>query len=82
MTAPIDRPRSGFAVPHTPVTYAPNTRASCTANAPTPPTAPMIRTFCPGLYPSRLQRPCRAVHAEMGTDAACPKVRLADLGAH
>ena len=49
-SAPIDRTRSTFDVLHTPVTCAPNALASCTANEPTPPAAPMIKTFCPGRH--------------------------------
>ena len=32
----------------TPVTSAPNDFAICTAKVPTPPEAPLIKTFCPG----------------------------------
>jgi hypothetical protein len=39
---------STFLVLHTPVTSAPKDLAICTANVPTPPDAPMIRTLCPG----------------------------------
>jgi hypothetical protein len=39
---------STFLVLHTPVTAALKDLAICTANVPTPPDAPMIRTFCPG----------------------------------
>src|SRR2546422_163696 len=45
--APMDRTISTFLVLHTPVTSAPNDLAICTANVPTPPDAPLIRTFCP-----------------------------------
>ena len=44
----IDRIVSTFLVLQTPVTSAPNHLASCTANVPTPPDAPLIRTLCPG----------------------------------
>ena len=48
-SAPRARTRSTFAVLHTPVTSAPNAFAICTAKLPTPPDAPMISTFSPGL---------------------------------
>ena len=80
-SAPIERTRSTFAVLHTPVTSAPKALASCTANVPTPPDAPMIRTFCPGWTWPVSRSACRAVGAEMGTAAACSKVRFAGLGA-
>ena len=51
-SAPTERTRSIFAVLHTPVTSAPNDLAICTANSPTPPEAPMIRTCCPGCDPA------------------------------
>jgi len=34
-----------------PVTSAPNDLAICTANVPTPPEAPLIRSFCPADFP-------------------------------
>ena len=46
-SAPIERTMSKFLVLHTPVTSAPNDLAICTANVPTPPDAPLIKTFCP-----------------------------------
>src|SRR6266496_4019911 len=58
--APIEATISTFAVLHTPVTLAPNAVASCTANVPTSPAAPLASTRCPGLdlplVPQRLQR--------------------------
>ena len=39
---------STLPVLHTPVTSAPNDFAIWTAKVPTPPVAPLIRTFCPG----------------------------------
>ena len=44
-SAPIERTRSTFLVLHTPVTSAPSALAICTANVPTPPDAPLIRTL-------------------------------------
>ena len=44
------RTRSILAVLHTPVTSAPKALAIWTANVPTPPEAPMISTFSPGLH--------------------------------
>ena len=38
------RTRSTFVVLQTPVTTAPKALASCTANVPTPPAAPLMRT--------------------------------------
>src|SRR5207249_6891994 len=46
-SAPMDRTMSKFVVLHTPVTFAANDFAICTANVPTPPAAPLIKTFCP-----------------------------------
>jgi hypothetical protein len=43
---------SRFLVLHTPVTAAPYALAICTAKVPTPPEAPLIRTFLPWLDPS------------------------------
>ena len=47
VVAPSDATRSAFAVPQTPVTSAPRCRASCTAEVPTAPEAPKMRTRCP-----------------------------------
>src|ERR671918_648956 len=47
-SAPIERTSSSWVVLATPVTWAPNALASCTANDPTPPAAPMTSTRCPG----------------------------------
>ena len=66
---------------HTPVTSAPEALAICTANVPTPPDAPMIRTFCPACTCAWSRTACRAVSAETGTAAACSKDRLTGLGA-
>ncbi len=75
-SAPIERTRSVFAVLHTPVTCAPNALASCTAYAPTPPAAPMTRTSCPAWILPAFRSACRAVTAEIGTAAACSKLRF------
>src|SRR5215210_2418746 len=75
------RTRPDFDVLHTPVTTAPNALASCTAYDPTPPAAPMIRTFCPGWSLPASRRPLRAVMPEIGTAAACSKLRFAGFGA-
>src|ERR687892_601491 len=40
----------------------------------------MMRTFCPGWIRPLSRRPCSAARAEMGTAAACSKVRFAGLG--
>src|SRR5919205_506010 len=71
-SAPIDRTRSTFVVPATPVTSAPSAWASCTANVPTPPDAPMISTCWPAR--ARLVRnACSAVSPDTGTVATCSK---------
>src|ERR671936_599642 len=46
-SAPIERTSSSWVVLATPVTWAPNALASCTANHPTAPAAPMTKTFGP-----------------------------------
>jgi hypothetical protein len=70
---------SAFAVLHTPVTCAPNALAICTANVPTPPDAPLIRTLCPAWIRPLSRSACKAVKPATGTAAACSKVRLAGL---
>jgi hypothetical protein len=75
-SAPIDRTRSTFLVLHTPVTSAPKDFAICTANVPTPPDAPLIKTFCPGRTLPSSRMACRAVSAARGTAAACSNVRV------
>src|SRR4051812_37681049 len=75
-SAPMERTVSIFAVLHTPVTSAPKDLAICTANIPTPPEAPTMRTFCWGLIPPASRRAWSATHAEVGTVAACSKLRL------
>src|ERR1035438_9199058 len=72
----MDRTMSTFLVLHTPVTYAPNDLAICTANVPTPPAAPLIKTLCPGWICPLSRRPCSAVNAAIGTEAACSNVTL------
>src|SRR6266540_116137 len=79
--APIDRTRSTFRVLQTPVTSVPNARAICTANVPTPPEAPLMRTFCPGWIRPSSRRPSRAVLAANGTAAACSNDRFFGFGA-
>ena len=71
-------PSLALAVLHTPATWAPNALASCTANVPTPPPAPMTRTFCPAATFPVSRRPCRAANPEVGT-AACSNVTFAGL---
>jgi hypothetical protein len=65
---------------HTPVAWAPNDLASCTANVPTPPDAPLTSTRCPGRTRPLSRSPCRAVSPATGTAAACSNDRLAGLG--
>src|SRR5207248_9079971 len=75
------RTMSMLVVLHTPVTSAPNHLAICTANIPTSPDAPTIKTFWSGLIPPVSRSPWRAVMAPCGTAAACSKVRFDGLGA-
>ena len=71
---------STFLVLHTPVTSAPNALAIWMANVPTPPDAPLIRTFWPGSTLPSSRSSWRAVVADTPTAAACSKVRLAGFG--
>src|SRR5216683_5164221 len=80
-SAPRERTRPAFDVLHTPVTLAPDSLAICTANDPTPPTAPMTITCCPGCTRPQSRTPCSAVIPETGATAACWKETLAGLGA-
>src|SRR6266851_10176330 len=80
-SAPLERTMSTFAVLQTPFTSAPKDLAICTAYIPRPPEAPTIRTFCCGWIPPALRKAWRAVEAEVGTAAACSKVRFTGLGA-
>ena len=75
-----------FLVLHTPVTSAPNDLAICTANVPTPPAAPLIKTFCPGgicpFSPKPPRRsPCNAVNPAIGAEAACSNVAFSGFRA-
>ena len=78
-SAPIERTRSTFFVLVTPVTSAPIDFAICTAKLPTPPDAPLTRTFWPGWTLPLSRRSCSAAVADTPTAAACSKVRLAGL---
>src|SRR5439155_11125540 len=79
-SAPIERTISTFRVLQTPVTSAPYDLENCTANVPTPPAAPLIRTRCPDwIRPAR--RPCRAVSPARGTAAACSNETFAGFAA-
>ena len=49
---------------------APKNLASCTANVPTPPDAPLISTFCPGWTWPWSRSACSAVRPAIGTAAA------------
>src|SRR5215831_10000156 len=75
--APIEATISTFAVLHTPVTSAPNAVASCTANVPTSPAAPLASTRCPGWTCPLSRSACNAVTPATGTAAACSNVRPA-----
>src|ERR1700733_14302769 len=72
----MDRTISTFLALQTPVTCAPSDLATCTASVPTPPAAPLIKTFCPGWIFPLSRRPCNAVNAATGTEAACSNVTL------
>src|SRR5215210_1561343 len=80
-SAPIERTISTFWVLQTPVTYAPNALAICTAKVPTPPEAPMINTSCSGVTRPWSRTACRAVKPVTGTAAACSKLRFSGFGA-
>src|ERR687898_932671 len=58
-SAPNERIKSSLPVLSTPVTSAPYFLASCTANVPAPPPAPLIKTFCPGWTCPLSRIPCR-----------------------
>src|SRR5579859_4376048 len=70
----MDRTISTFRVLQTPVTVAPNVFASCTPNVPTPPAAPLTRTFCPDCTLPLSRNACNAVSAAIGMAAACSAV--------
>src|SRR2546421_10151056 len=72
---------SRFRVLHTPVTSAPNDFAIWTAKVPTPPDAPLIKTFCPGWTFPLSRTACNAVMPAMSTEAACSKVTFAGFSA-
>ena len=68
-SAPIERTSSTYDVPHTPVTWAPNPFAICTANDPTPPDAPITNTRCSAWTLPASRRPWRAAQPVVGTVA-------------
>src|SRR6266568_4957724 len=80
-SAPTERTIAAFVVLHTPVTSAPSDLAIGTANSPTPPDAPLINTVCPGWISPGPRSAWSAVQADVGTAAACSKVRVVGLGA-
>ena len=55
--------------------------ASCMAKVPTPPPAPLIRTFCPDCSCPLSNSPCTASIPACGIAAACSKVIRADFNA-
>src|SRR5918994_5453411 len=75
-SAPSDLTSSRFGVLPTPVTSAPSARAICTANVPTPPDAPLIRTRVPGPALPTSRMAISAVRPDMTDAAASSKVRL------
>ena len=80
-SAPTERTSSSWLVLATPVTWPPNALASWTANHPTAPAAPMTRTCWPGWTSPTSRTPWRAANPEIGTTAACSKLRAAGLAA-
>jgi hypothetical protein len=80
--APIDRTSSTPSVLQTPVTSAPNDRAICTPNVPTPPAAPLIKTLCPGwIRPFRGEPAMRWVLPSRPT-AACSNAKASGFVAN
>src|SRR5258705_192764 len=78
-SAPMEPTNSTFGALQTPVTSAPNDLANCTANVPTPPAAPLIRTRCPGWIRPQSRRPCSAVNPARGAAAASSNETFAVL---
>ncbi len=81
LSAPADRTRAALAGLQTPVTVAPRAFASCTANIPMPPPAPVIITRWRPCTFALFRTACSAVSADTGSVAACSNDRLAGLGA-
>src|SRR5450759_2156166 len=79
-SAPRERTISTFRVLQTPVTSAPSAFAICTANVPTPPDAPMTRTFCPARSCPQSRSPCSAVAAAFPIAATTALQGLRDWG--
>src|SRR4051812_7747336 len=77
--APSEPTRSTFLVLQTPVTSAPNDFAICTPNVPTPPDAPLMRTFCPGATCAPSRSACKAVDAATAIVPACSNVTPSGL---
>src|SRR5919107_1176018 len=80
-SAPNERIKCSLPVLSTPVTSAPYNLASCTANVPAPPPAPLIKTFCPGWTCPLSRIPCRAITAACGMAATSSNVILAGFSA-
>src|SRR5829696_3413365 len=80
-SAPSERIKPNLPVLSTPVTSAPYILASCTANVPAPPPAPLIRIFCPGWIFPLSRVPGRAITAACGMAAASSNVILAGFSA-
>src|SRR5438067_2593709 len=70
-SGPIDRTSSRFRVLVTAVTCPPSAFAIWTANVPTPPPAPWMRTRVPGVTWPRSRSPCSAVRAATPIAPAC-----------
>ncbi len=73
------RTASSLAVLATPVTVAPSAVASCTANEPTPPDAPITSTRWPGSTRPTVVRAWSAVMPEIAETAACSKLTFSGL---
>src|SRR5437867_1398932 len=69
-SAPSELIKSNLPVLSTPVTSAPYNLASCTANVPAPPPAPLIKTICPGLTCPLSRTPLQGDHCRL-RDGRC-----------
>src|SRR5882762_6116593 len=70
-SAPRARTISTFPALQTPVTSAPYDLATCTASVPTPPAAPLTKTFCPACMCPLSRRPCKGATARAEDRVAC-----------
>src|SRR5882672_4987801 len=70
-SAPRARTISTFPALQTPVTSAPYDLATCTVSVPTPPAAPLTKTFCPACMCPLSRRPCKGATARAEDRVAC-----------